>query len=79
MEATAAPPPFLPVAGTPSIPWKQWLKIFQNFLLAIGGENYSVSRKAAWLQTCLGPEGQRIYQSMPPEAKKEGEPFGRAR
>ena len=68
-----APAPFLPTAGDPAIPWASWLPMFRNFLLAIGGETFSPARRQATLLTCLGTEGQRIYQSLPPAVKGDDE------
>ena len=74
MDFSAAPAPFLPTAGAePSVPWPRWVKMFENFLIAVGGDKFSASRKQAVLLTCLGAEGQRVYDSFPVVAKQEGE------
>ena len=59
------PSPFLQEAGEPVVLWKQWIANFQNYLLAIGGDEYSPERKRAVLLHCLGVEGQRIYTTLP--------------
>ena len=75
MDAFSAsgPPPFLPTPGDPAIPWVQWQPLFQNFLLAVGGEDFSEARQRALLLHCLGTEGQRVYNSLPETVKLEGE------
>ncbi|PIK54155.1 hypothetical protein BSL78_08940 [Apostichopus japonicus] len=62
----AIPPPayFLPTPGAPTLPWVQWKQVFDNYLLAAGGDAYTPSRKKALLLHCLGTEGQRIYYSL---------------
>ena len=69
----SGPPPFLPTPGDPVIPWVAWIPLFQNYLLAIGGEDFSQARQRALLLHCLGTEGQRIYTSLPPTVKGEQE------
>ncbi|XP_029838267.2 uncharacterized protein LOC115322083 [Ixodes scapularis] len=59
------PPNFLDKAGTPPIPWKSWLRMFERFILATGAQEYSAERRQAKLLNCLGVEGQRIYDSLP--------------
>ena len=75
MEAFAAtgPPPFLATPGEPAIPWVDWVPLFENFLLAVGGEAFSEARQRALLLHSLGTEGQRIYNSLPATVKQEGE------
>ena len=73
MDFSAAPAPFLPSAGVEAVPWPQWARLFDNFLLAIGGDTFSAARKKAVLLTCLGAEGQRVFDSLPPGIKTEGE------
>ncbi|KAG0421043.1 hypothetical protein HPB47_003058 [Ixodes persulcatus] len=57
----AAPPPFLPAP----IPWKQWRRVFQNYLLASGGDAHGPARRNALLLHCLGVEGQRVFCTLP--------------
>ncbi|XP_040065818.1 uncharacterized protein LOC120839573 [Ixodes scapularis] len=59
------PPNFLDKAGTPPIPWKSWLRMFERYILATGAQEYSAERRQAKLLNCLGVEGQRIYDSRP--------------
>ena len=73
LDFASAPPPFLAAPGTPPISWKRWEPIFENFVVAKGGDDFSVKWKAAMLQTCLGTEGQRVYSCLPPMTKVEGE------
>ncbi|KAF0287543.1 uncharacterized protein FJT64_014051 [Amphibalanus amphitrite] len=47
--------------------------MFDNFLVAVGGGSFSAARKEAILLTCLGAEGQRIFESLPAAVKQEGE------
>ena len=74
MDFSAAPAPFLPSAGAePAVPWPRWISIFENFLLAIGGDKFTAERQRAVLLTCLGTEGQRVHESLPVSVKEEGE------
>lgn len=70
---SGAPAPFLSTGGEPSVPWARWIGLFDNFLTAIGGNEYSVERKRAMLLTCLGPEGQRVHAALPTAVKLENE------
>ena len=58
------PPLFLPVAGVPSIEWKVWKAMFNNYLLAIDSSQFSEARKRAILQNCLGAEGQKVFLTL---------------
>ena len=74
MDFSAAPAPFLPSAGAePAIAWPRWVRMYDNFLCAIGGDGFPPGRKQAILLTCLGAEGQRIHESLPPCVKLEEE------
>ena len=74
MDFSAAPAPFLPTAGAePAVAWPRWILMFENFLLAIGGDKFSALRQRAVLLTCLGTEGQRVYESLPTGVKLENE------
>ena len=70
---SCAPAPFLPAAGEPAIPWSRWSAMFANYLVAIGGTDFAVERRRAILLTCLGAEGQRIFDTLPPAVKPDGE------
>lgn len=59
------PPPFLETPGTPAIPWHRWFRLFQNFVLASGADEWPATRRRALLLHCLGPEGQRIFDALP--------------
>ncbi|KAL1446635.1 hypothetical protein MTO96_044515 [Rhipicephalus appendiculatus] len=41
------PPVFWNHPGTPTLPWTRWLEDFEIYLIAAGGESFSVERKAA--------------------------------
>lgn len=59
------PPTFLPLPGEPSIQWKMWWKLFDSYLIAIGGTAFTPLRKQHILLNALGVEGRRIYESLP--------------
>lgn len=65
MNHLSSPLQFLPTPGEPSMPWKDWIPQFDNFLSAIDGDGYNTARKKALLLHCLGPEGQRIFKNLP--------------
>ena len=58
---------FLPTPGVPSIPFKTWRQIFENYLLVINatGNAWPAARRRAVLLHCLGTEGQRLFYSLP--------------
>ncbi|XP_077551856.1 uncharacterized protein LOC144166076 [Haemaphysalis longicornis] len=60
------PPPFLATPGTPDVPWARWLRLFERFLLASGATELPAPRRRALLLHCLGTEGQRIFDALPP-------------
>ncbi|KAL1473817.1 hypothetical protein MTO96_021792 [Rhipicephalus appendiculatus] len=67
----APPPPFLPAQGRPPVPWPQWLRMFETFLLASGASDFTPERrKALLLLHSLGIEGQRIFFTLPPYASE---------
>ena len=71
-----APAPFLPQPGKPPKPWVKWRDNFTDiFLVAAAGEGAPISPKLAraLLLSNLGEEGQRIYETLPPVVKQEGE------
>jgi len=59
-------PPFLQSPGQPPVPWRRWLAMFEDWLLAIGFPETKIAgpRMAALLQGSLGTEGYRIYSSL---------------
>lgn len=65
MSGLAPPPPFLPTPGRPAVAWPQWLRIFENFLLASGASDFTPDRRKALLLQGLGVEGQRIFYTLP--------------
>ncbi|XP_077564735.1 uncharacterized protein LOC144180229 [Haemaphysalis longicornis] len=66
LPGISPPPPFLVSPGTLAIPWPRWLRLFENFTLASGASELSAARRRALLLHCLGPEGQRIFDALPP-------------
>ena len=70
---SCAPAPFLPSGTEPVIPWDRWANIFDNYLRAVGGTECSAARRKAILLTCLGAEGQRVFETLPPADKQESE------
>ncbi|XP_033097313.1 uncharacterized protein K02A2.6-like [Anneissia japonica] len=60
-----APVQFLPTPGDPVIPWLQWRRLFENYLLASNTVKESPERRRAILLHSLGPEGQRIFYTLP--------------
>ena len=60
-----APNPFLETPGEPTIPWSNWIKTFENYLLAVDiDETTEEKRCRALLIACLGTEGQRILYTF---------------
>ena len=61
------PAPFLPCPGKPTMPFKTWMQVFENYLLVINatGNAWPAARKRAVLLHCIGTEGQRIFHSLP--------------
>ena len=55
---------FLPVPGKPNIPWSQWVKGFQNYMLATNYDQFQAERKKAILLASLGAEGERIFYTL---------------
>ncbi|KAH7958627.1 hypothetical protein HPB49_003388 [Dermacentor silvarum] len=61
----ASPPPaFLPIQGTPALPWLTWKRSFHTFLQAVGGDTLLKDRKKAVLLSNLGFEGQRLCYDL---------------
>ncbi|XP_049520590.1 uncharacterized protein LOC125944285 [Dermacentor silvarum] len=61
------PPELMPAPGKPAIPWMQWRKLFENYLLASENTAHPAARPKALLLHCLGVEGQRIFYALPEE------------
>ena len=55
---------FLPVPGKPNIPWSQWVKGFQNYMLATNYDQFQAERKKAILLASSGAEGERIFYTL---------------
>ena len=52
------PPPFLQK-------WKEWLRNFENYLVAIDATRYDPPRKLALLFNHLGLAGQKVFDNLP--------------
>ena len=65
MASLQPPPSFLATPGSPAIPWKQWKGLFETYYLACGATRFADERKRALLLHCLGPEGQRVFHTLP--------------
>ncbi|KAL1482817.1 hypothetical protein MTO96_033526 [Rhipicephalus appendiculatus] len=50
----APPPPFLLSPGRPVVPWEQWHRMFETYLLASVASEFSPQRRRAILIHCLG-------------------------
>ncbi|KAK6493672.1 hypothetical protein HHUSO_G25 [Huso huso] len=61
------PAPFLPCLGEPTIQFKIWKKMLENYMLVIDatGAAWPEARQRAVLLHCLGTEGQRIFYTLP--------------
>ena len=68
------PSPFLPHSGQPEIEWEDWLEMFNNYLLAMDGQEFSPERKKALLLNALGKEGQHIFKYLPIALRTNGQP-----
>ena len=68
MASLQPPPSFLPTPGSPSMPWKQWKGMFENYSLAAGANKFNDDRRRALLLHCLGAEGQRVFHTLPPSS-----------
>ncbi|KAJ1184889.1 hypothetical protein NDU88_001686, partial [Pleurodeles waltl] len=60
------PPSFLPKNGKPELKWSEWLRIFENYLVAIDAHAFSPARKMSLLFNRLGVAGQRVFDNLPP-------------
>uniref|UniRef100_A0A5S6QCG5 RNA-directed DNA polymerase n=1 Tax=Trichuris muris TaxID=70415 RepID=A0A5S6QCG5_TRIMR len=67
MQASFSPPcPFLEHPGQPTIAFRIWIRLFENYLLAAFPEKIGEKRKRAILLNHLGTEGQRLFYSLQP-------------
>lgn len=74
VPAMSQPPPFLNEIGEPEVHWKDWINIFASYLIAIGGERFSPTRKQHVLLHNLGIHGRKIFETLPePELSEEEE------
>lgn len=64
MDTQGKPPQFLAVPGEPEMDFEEWLELFNNFVLAVGGEQFSDVRLRAMLLNCVGCEAQRQYNAL---------------
>lgn len=69
-----SPPPFLAAPGEPAMLWATWLALFDNFLLASGGDSLGTLRKGAVLLSCLGVEGQAVFATLEANAAADPAP-----
>ena len=58
------PPSFLQNVGEPPVPFKAWIRTFENYLLAMSESELPEARKRALLIHCLGAEGQRLFYTL---------------
>ncbi|KAJ8375109.1 hypothetical protein SKAU_G00056890 [Synaphobranchus kaupii] len=58
------PTPFLQSVGEPPVPFKAWIRTFENYLLAMSEVDLPDARKRALLIHCLGAEGQRLFYTL---------------
>jgi hypothetical protein len=74
-------PQFLAVPGNPTIPWRRWLDMFEDYLVAVGFPVPAADaaaavvatvaqRKAALLRASLGTEGYRLYCTLTADTKE---------
>ena len=71
MAGLQPPPPFLNTPGPPTIAWKQWKGLFETYMIASNSTKFGDERRRALLLHCLGPEGQRVYHTLPPTVTPE--------
>ncbi|KAL1487277.1 hypothetical protein MTO96_046594 [Rhipicephalus appendiculatus] len=60
----APPDPFLPTPGCPVQPWSRWHDMIKVYLLTSGASEFSPERRKAILLHYLGPERQRIFNTL---------------
>ena len=69
------PKEFMCVPGEPPIPWAQWKEYFLNYITVDFGNHFAPQRKKRLLLHSLGPEGLRIYNSLPKETSGDNNIF----
>lgn len=62
--ALSPPPAFLETPGEPTIPFNSWIRMFDNYVIALSADDIPEKRKRALLIHCLGTEGQRIFYTL---------------
>ncbi|KAH8020792.1 hypothetical protein HPB51_003781 [Rhipicephalus microplus] len=65
VSGLAPPPPFLPTPSCPGVAWPQWIRIFENYLLASGVSDCAPDRRKALLTHSLGVESQQSFHTLP--------------
>ncbi|XP_024124582.1 uncharacterized protein LOC112144321 [Oryzias melastigma] len=58
------PPAFLQNPGAPTIPLESWIRMFENYVLALA-DDMEDKRKRALLIHTVGTEAQRIFYTLP--------------
>ena len=69
LEGIRPPSAFPPSPGKPTVTWETWKSRFFTYMHATGGDAFAAARKRAILLHCLGDEGQRICETLPPAVK----------
>ncbi|KAH8036804.1 hypothetical protein HPB51_005809 [Rhipicephalus microplus] len=70
-------PLFLPTPDHPDVAWRQWIRLFENFLVASGVSDCAPNRRKVLLIPSLGLQGQRIFHTLLLQSSanaKSGEP-----
>ncbi|KAJ1207656.1 hypothetical protein NDU88_003046 [Pleurodeles waltl] len=63
VTSMSQPPQFLYDYGEPLLPWKKLKRLFDSYLIAIGGEKFSAARNYGILLHDLGKEECNAYES----------------
>ena len=70
------PPPFLSEPGmSQSLEWEDWLDIFDNYLMALDGQEFSPACKKALLLNTIGREAQQVFKYLPIALRADGQPM----
>ena len=59
------PPFFFNEPGTPSLPWEEWIDLYENYLISLNGLDFTPERKKAILLSVLGKEAHRVFKYLP--------------